>query len=108
MTQALVNLALNAIQAMEPGGTLEVSLESSDAGVRFTISDTGKGIPAEELKQIYRPFYTTKHQGTGLGLAITRAIVERHNGHIEMESEPGEGTSFTLVIPAESQEALAR
>lgn len=106
LTQALVNLALNAIQAMEAGGVLRVSLESGEDRVRFSISDTGKGIAAEQLEQIYRPFYTTKHQGTGLGLAITRGIVERHGGHIEIESELGEGSTFTLVIPATPQEAI--
>ncbi|UCF21323.1 MAG: HAMP domain-containing protein, partial [Gemmatimonadota bacterium] len=100
LTQALINLALNAIQAMGPGGVLHVSLESSDGVVRLSVSDTGKGITPEEIDLIYRPFYTTKHQGTGLGLAITREIVERHGGWIEAESKPGEGSVFTLVIPA--------
>ncbi len=108
LTQALVNLALNAIQAMTPGGTLQLSLDNAEDGVRFSISDTGNGIAPEELSRIYRPFYTTKHRGTGLGLAITRGIVERHGGHIEIESEPGEGSTFTLVIPAKPQEALVR
>jgi signal transduction histidine kinase len=60
------------------------------------------------LDRIYRPFYTTKHQGTGLGLTITRGIVERHGGHIEIESKVGEGSTFTLVIPAKPQEALVK
>jgi signal transduction histidine kinase len=108
LTQALLNLALNAIQAMKPGGTLQVSLENADESVRFSISDTGKGIAPEEVNRIYRPFYTTKHQGTGLGLAITRGVVERHGGQIEVESKLGEGSTFTLVIPAKPQEALTR
>jgi signal transduction histidine kinase len=93
---------------MTPGGTLQLSLDNAEDGVRFSISDTGNGIAPEELSRIYRPFYTTKHRGTGLGLAITRGIVERHGGHIESESEPGEGCTFTLVIPAKPQEALVR
>jgi signal transduction histidine kinase len=109
LTQALVNLALNAIQAMEPGGVLRISVELIDDNVGFSLSDTGKGIPPDELQRIYRPFYTTKHQGTGLGLAITRAIVERHGGHIMAESDLGAGSTFTLVIPATMrEEALAR
>jgi signal transduction histidine kinase len=108
LTQALVNLALNAIQAMEPGGVLQVSLESADINVRFSVSDTGKGVRPDELDRIYRPFYTTKHQGTGLGLAITKGIVDRHGGHIEIESKLGQGSTFTLVIPATPQEALVQ
>lgn len=108
LTQALVNLALNAIQAMEPGGVLRISVAMIDSDVGISISDTGKGITPDEMERIYRPFYTTKHQGTGLGLAITRAIVERHGGHIRVESDLGEGATFTLVIPATPQEALVR
>jgi signal transduction histidine kinase len=108
LTQALVNLALNAIQAMEPGGVLKISTESVDSSVRFSISDTGNGIAPDELDRIYRPFYTTKHQGTGLGLAITRGIVERHGGQMKTASKPGDGSTFTLVIPAKPQEALVR
>jgi signal transduction histidine kinase len=108
LTQALVNLALNAIQAMGPGGVLRISLESESNSVRFSVSDTGKGVTRDELDRIYRPFYTTKHQGTGLGLAITREIVDRHGGHIEIESKVGEGSTFTLVIPASPQEALVQ
>ncbi len=106
LSQALVNLALNAIQAMGPGGVLQASLEATDNAVLFSISDTGAGIYPDDVDRIYRPFYTTKHQGTGLGLAITREIVERHGGRIEIESRPGEGSTFTLVIPAKPQEAL--
>jgi signal transduction histidine kinase len=108
LTQALVNLALNAIQAMEPGGILRVSLETVDDNVCFSISDSGVGIALEEIDRICRPFYTTKHQGTGLGLAITCEIVERHGGHIKIESKLGEGSTFTLVIPGKPQEALVR
>jgi two-component system sensor histidine kinase HydH len=106
LTQALINLALNAIQAMEPGGVLRISLESADGQVRFAIADTGTGIAAEQIDRIYRPFYTTKHQGTGLGLAITRGIVDRHGGHLEIESALGQGSTFTLVIPAMPEEAV--
>ncbi len=106
LTQALINLALNAIQAMKPGGMLQISLQGADGNVRFAITDTGVGIESEQMDRIYRPFYTTKHQGTGLGLAITRGIVERHGGHMEIESVVGEGSTFTLVIPAMPQEAV--
>ncbi|NIM49008.1 MAG: HAMP domain-containing protein [Gemmatimonadales bacterium] len=104
MTQALVNLALNGIQAMGPGGLLSVSTESTNGGVRISVSDTGAGIPMEQRETIFRPFYTTKRQGTGLGLAISRGIVERHRGRIEVESEPGEGSTFRLVFTPAEQE----
>ena len=100
MTQALVNLSLNGIQAMEPGGVLTLSTEAVREEVRISISDTGPGLSAEQLDAIFRPFYTTKHQGTGLGLAISRGIAERHGGRIEVASEPGRGAAFTLVLPA--------
>ncbi len=105
LTQALVNLALNAIQAMSAGGTLLIALETADAEIHFSISDTGQGIEPEQIEQIFRPFYTTKHQGTGLGLAITSGIVDRHGGRLEVESIPGEGSTFKLVITAKPAEA---
>lgn len=108
LTQALVNLALNGIQAMEAGGVLEISAERVDDQVHISISDTGSGIAQSEIEKIFRPFYTTKHQGTGLGLAITRGIVERHGGRLQVKSEVGRGSVFTLVISAASQAVAAR
>lgn len=99
MTQALVNLTLNGIQAMRPGGVLTIATRHEDRTVRISVSDTGDGVPADRLEAIFRPFFTTKHTGTGLGLAITRGIVERHGGRLEVESEPGVGSTFTLVLP---------
>ena len=100
ITQALVNLALNAIQAMGPGGDLLFSVTGADDEVRVAVSDTGSGIPGDRLEDIFRPFVTTKHRGSGLGLAITRGIVERNGGRIEVSSEVGRGSRFTLVLPA--------
>lgn len=99
MTQALVNLTLNGIQAMRPGGVLTITTRPEDRTVRISVSDTGEGVPADRQEAIFRPFFTTKHRGTGLGLAITRGIVERHGGRLEVESEPGVGSTFTLVLP---------
>jgi signal transduction histidine kinase len=98
MTQALVNLSLNGVQAMQPGGVLTLAARHMDHTVRISVSDTGEGIPDDRLEAIFRPFFTTKHRGTGLGLAITRGIVERHGGRLEVESEPGVGSTFTLVL----------
>jgi two-component system sensor histidine kinase HydH len=108
LTQALVDLALNGIQAMESGGELGISVRHVDDDIRLSVTDNGHGILPGQVEQIFKPFHTTKHKGTGLGLAITRGIVERHGGHIEVESEPGEGSTFTLVISAAPQEVVAQ
>jgi len=104
MTQGLVNLTLNGLQAMRGGGVLTLSVARSGSELRLAVSDTGVGIPEEALERIFRPFFTTKHQGTGLGLAITRGIVERHGGRLEVSSHPGEGSTFTLVFGVPSSE----
>ena len=98
MTQALVNLSLNGIQSMKQGGTLRVSTVNKGEEVRISVTDSGSGISKDHLESIFRPFYTTKHKGTGLGLAITRGIVERHGGRLEVQSEVGKGSTFTLVL----------
>ena len=106
--QALLNILLNAVQAMPEGGTLMVRAEQMDntglpgaeRSVRLTVSDTGVGIPHENLKKIFSPFFTTKHRGTGLGLAITRSIIEKHHGTIAVESEAGRGSIFVLEFAA--------
>jgi signal transduction histidine kinase len=102
MTQTLINLALNGVQAMTPGGVLTISAARVGEKVRIGISDTGTGIPKDELEKVFRPFYTTKHEGTGLGLAISRGIIDRHGGTMEVTSEPGRGSTFTIAfgIPA--------
>lgn len=106
--QALLNILLNAVQAMPQGGALTVRAEvldkallpDHDRTVRFTVRDTGAGIPRENLKKIFSPFFTTKHRGTGLGLAITRTIIEKNHGTIAVESEVGRGSSFVLEFAA--------
>ena len=107
MTQALVNLALNGIQAMEPGGTLEIATARIDSDVHIAISDSGQGIPEDRLTEIFRPFFTSKHQGTGLGLAITRGIVERHGGRLEVESTVGVGSTFRIILPIDAEQEVA-
>jgi signal transduction histidine kinase len=108
VAQALVNLALNGIQVMAPGGVLTISTDHVNDEVHIAISDTGTGIPGEQLEAIFRPFYTTKHQGTGLGLAISRGIVERHGGRLEVESDVGTGSTFTLVFSAPQGELVTQ
>ena len=115
MGQVFQNLAINAIQAMPSGGKLTVKLENTtfeesstitiDAGhyVVVKISDTGTGIPASVLPRVFDPYFTTKKSGTGLGLATVHSIVKQHNGYIRAESTEGEGTTFTIWLPAFTQ-----
>ena len=101
--QVFLNLILNAIQAMPDGGELDVStrrwMSEAAEGVEITIRDTGTGIPKENIKNIFQPFFTTKEEGTGLGLAISYGIIKEHNGNIEVESEVGQGTTFRIFLP---------
>ncbi len=99
--QVLLNLLLNSVQAIEGSGLVRVAVFSKDDGndAVITVSDTGRGIPAEHLPNIFRPFYTTKGNGTGLGLSLARRIVEEHHGRIEVESCSGKGTTFSVTLP---------
>jgi two-component system sensor histidine kinase HydH len=99
LKQAFLNLILNAIQAMPQGGVLSVESSLRDGAVEVRIADTGVGIPAGDRKKLFSPFFTTKKNGTGLGLAITYRIIENHRGKIDVTSEPGKGTVFTVRIP---------
>ena len=103
--QVLLNLLLNAVQAIDGTGTIQVQIEVVEEGVAIHVADTGRGIPAETLPNIFRPFYTTKGNGTGLGLSLARRIVEGHHGHIEVESEVGNGTEFVVFLPVSQSDA---
>lgn len=98
--QALLNLMLNAEQAMPDGGTLTLLGRAEGAWVCLDVIDTGQGMTAEVLAKLFRPFHTTKKTGNGLGLATTRKIVTAHGGTIDVQSEPGRGTKFTIRLPA--------
>lgn len=99
--QVLLNLCLNAIAALEAGGTLHIRLTQPEEGmVRIDIADSGAGIPAEDLPRVFDPYFTTKPAGTGLGLPVVQKIVEAHGGSIQLASEPGKGTTATLLLPA--------
>jgi signal transduction histidine kinase len=100
INQVLLNLLLNAIQSMDKPGSIRVRVEQPDDDfVAITVSDQGKGIPADQLTHIFRPFYTTKGHGTGLGLSLARRMVESHGGTIRVESAVGQGTQFTIELP---------
>uniref|UniRef100_I2PWY9 Sensor histidine kinase ZraS n=1 Tax=Desulfovibrio sp. U5L TaxID=596152 RepID=I2PWY9_9BACT len=99
--QILLNLCLNAVQAMEDGGLLSVRTvhEAARGRVRIDVEDTGRGIPAASLGSIFNPYFTTKPSGTGLGLAIVQKLVEAHQGEIQVKSTPGRGSVFSIFLP---------
>jgi len=105
MMQVLTNLVVNAIQAMPHGGRLSISTEAGDGFIMLIIQDSGIGIPEDIREKIFDPFFTTKDSdhGTGLGLPIIQGIVTSHGGEIEVESEVGSGTKFTIRLPLEPQ-----
>jgi len=112
LQQAFVNLLLNALEAMSDHGNLRVSTDAlSSPGaaprVQVTVQDSGTGILPEHMQHLFEPFFTTKAFGTGLGLAITRRIIEEHDGTITAASRPGQGTTFTLLLPLLEQHDTA-
>ena len=105
--QILMNLIVNARQSMDEGGRLKLSIRDNEAEgwAEISVGDTGSGIPHEKLQKIFDPFFTTKKAdargqgGTGIGLSVCRKIIEAHKGRIRVESEVGQGTTFTLKLP---------
>jgi signal transduction histidine kinase len=109
--QILLNLIINARQAMPRGGRLRIEVRTQARMAEIRVSDSGVGIPADQLRLIFEPFYTTKepdehgHGGTGLGLSVCRQIIEQHHGRIRVESVVGKGSTFTVKLPLEGEEA---
>ncbi len=99
LTQVLLNLMLNGLQAMPEGGTLTLEAKASGNNFRISVTDTGPGIPPENLSRIFEPYFTTKAKGSGLGLAITRRIVEAHGGTITVTNEARGGCRFLISLP---------
>ena len=99
LRQALLNLLINAQQAMPDGGVLTITVDGDDRAARITVSDDGVGIAPEDRERILRPFFSTKSRGNGLGLSITQRIIHEHGGTLSFESEVGRGTTFTVTLP---------
>ena len=97
--QVLLNLLLNALQAIDKDGKIAVTIRQQGKTAVIEVADNGRGIAPEHLPNIFRPFYTTKGEGTGLGLSLARRIVEEHHGRIDVTSTPGKGSSFAVVLP---------
>ena len=99
LKQALLNLMINALQAMPGGGELLIKLSSQRGAGLLEVIDTGTGIAADELPRIFQVYYSTKSRGMGLGLPTTRRIIREHGGTIQVDSEPGKGTRFLIMLP---------
>jgi signal transduction histidine kinase len=105
--QVMLNLLLNALQAIDSQGKVTVRLRSQNGAAVVEVADNGRGIAPLDLPNIFRPFYTTKGDGTGLGLSLARRIVEEHQGHIDVTSAVGTGTTFAVVLPLQRGAASA-
>ena len=97
--QVMLNLLLNALQAIDKNGKVTVALSRRDSTAVVEVTDNGRGIPQQDLPNIFRPFFTTKGEGTGLGLSLARRIVEEHHGRIDVTSTVSKGTTFAVVLP---------
>jgi signal transduction histidine kinase len=108
LKQVLLNLLLNAREALSGPGTIRVATRRESTDYAISVSDTGKGIPDEDLPNIFDPFFTQKPNGTGLGLSVARNIVEGLGGTISVRSQLGRGTEIELRLPMEPRLADAR
>ncbi len=97
--QAIINLIKNAVQAMPGGGEISIRLEKEDAYLKFSITDQGTGIPPDKINRLFEPLFTTKETGSGLGLLVVYKALRQHGGYVEVTSQPGQGTTFTIWLP---------
>jgi two-component system sensor histidine kinase HydH len=106
MSQVLLNLYLNSLQAMDAGGVLEVKVYRDEVNklTRIDVVDNGRGIELDDQEHVFDPYFTTKPDGTGLGLAIVHKIIEAHGGSIKVRSSPGFGTTISLILPDAAEE----
>ncbi|HEB50748.1 MAG TPA: PAS domain-containing protein [Desulfobulbus sp.] len=103
LLQVLLNLLKNAVSASAPGSTIILACSRDREEVRITVADSGRGMGREEREQMFDPFFSTRKSGTGLGLAVSHQIVEQHGGYFEVESRPGEGSTITVILPADGR-----
>ena len=96
--QVIVNLLQNALDSIQKNGKIEITTKHHNSQILLSIKDNGKGIPKENIGKIFKPYFTDKEKGTGLGLAIVKRIVHQHNGTIEVKSEVGKGSKFTIIM----------
>jgi PAS domain S-box-containing protein len=108
LREILINLIFNAVEAMPEGGLISIRTSADDEGAALVISDTGIGMTEEVKEQIFVPFFTTKSTGTGLGLSMVYGVVQRHGGSIEIDTEPGQGTTVAIWLPTSPQHQTAR
>ncbi len=97
--QAVLNLVKNAAQAMARGGTITIRVEDEDAYLKMAVSDQGSGIPQDRMARLFEPFFTTRETGSGMGLLVVYKAIRQHGGYVEVTSNPGEGTTFTIWLP---------
>lgn len=103
LEQVVTNLATNAVQAMPQGGELWIAAQAADGELRLAVRDSGVGIPPENMPHIFEPLFTTRARGIGLGLAVCKRLVEAHGGRIEVVSQPGQGATFTVILPRQPE-----
>ncbi len=99
LTEALLNLVSNAIEATPPGGEVAVEVRAGEGEAEITVRDTGRGMRPEVLRRLGTPFFTTREDGTGLGVVLARSVISLHGGSLRYESEPGKGTMVTATLP---------
>jgi two-component system sensor histidine kinase HydH len=101
LNQALINLGINALEAMPEGGRLDLALNHLDSRAVITIRDSGPGIPPEHRDKIFTMHFTTKASGSGIGLYVARSVIESNGGELHLHSELGQGTRFEIDLPAQ-------
>ena len=104
--QAVLNLMINALEAMPQGGTLTLSAAVIDGEFRVSVKDSGPGIPPEVQKNLFLPYFSTKTTGSGMGLALSEKLISQHGGHIEFRTGP-EGATFDISVPLEQRNGTA-
>ncbi|MCR4283711.1 MAG: ATP-binding protein [Parcubacteria group bacterium] len=102
--QVVLNILRNAVESMPDGGDLTIEIKTVGESIKINITDTGKGMTEEVLKNIFNPFFTTKSSGTGIGMTISLKIIEDHGGHINVESEYGKGTTMSISLSINKEE----